>query len=52
LGILICTLTLKNSLEMQRKFKPSWGALIFMAAICIYTLNNMRKVSEFLYFQF
>ncbi|HJV65054.1 MAG TPA: MBOAT family protein [Geomonas sp.] len=52
LVILALTLTLKNSLQMEKEFKPSWKALAFVVAIGFYTLFSMNKVSEFLYFQF
>ena len=52
LVLLIFTLSMKNSIEMREKFKPSWATLAFLVVISVYTLNNMNKVSEFLYFQF
>ncbi len=52
LGALLFAFFLKNSNEMTRDFKPSWKAFAFVVAISFYTLLNMGKVSEFLYFQF
>jgi alginate O-acetyltransferase complex protein AlgI len=52
LVILIFTLTCRNSIELEERFKPSWKTLVFLMAIAGYTLTNMNKVSEFLYFQF
>jgi alginate O-acetyltransferase complex protein AlgI len=52
LVILIFTLTVKNSIQMEKDFKPSWKALAFLVVISFYALINMNKVSEFLYFQF
>ena len=50
--ILVGTLTLKNSMELKRNFKPSWKALVLLLGIGFYALVNMNRVSEFLYFQF
>ncbi|MBK5275011.1 MAG: MBOAT family protein [Desulfuromonadales bacterium] len=50
--ILVFTLTCKNSIELEQSFKPSWKTLVFLVAISLYTLSNMNKVSEFLYFRF
>jgi hypothetical protein len=50
--VLVVTLTVKNSLQMEREFKPSWKALASLLAISAYALFSMNKVSEFLYFQF
>jgi len=52
LVILVLTLTLKNSVQLERNFKPSWKTLTFVVIIGFYALANMSKVSEFLYFQF
>jgi alginate O-acetyltransferase complex protein AlgI len=53
--VLLClafTLVFKNSMQMQREFKPSWKSLAFLVLVSFYALINMNKVSEFLYFQF
>ena len=50
--IMIFTLVCKNSIQLEQNFKPSWKTLVFVVAISFYTLINMNKVSEFLYFQF
>lgn len=52
LVILGITLLVRNSTQMENDFKPSWKALAFVVVISFYTLLNMNKVSEFLYFQF
>jgi hypothetical protein len=52
LAIMVLTLTLRNSTEMGRDFKPDWKTLVFVSIIGFYALTNMSKVSEFLYFQF
>lgn len=49
---LLFALLLKNSTELTDDFKPSWRSLAFVILISFYTLLNMGKVSEFLYFQF
>jgi alginate O-acetyltransferase complex protein AlgI len=48
----IVVLTAKNSIQMTDSFKPSWRSFLFLVVIAFYTLLNMSKVSEFLYFQF
>lgn len=50
--IMLCTLLCKNSIQLEQDFKPSWKTLAFVVVISFYTLINMNKVSEFLYFQF
>jgi alginate O-acetyltransferase complex protein AlgI len=52
LVILVLTLTVKNSMEMEKRFQPSWKVLALLVGISFYTLFNMNRVSEFLYFQF
>ncbi len=49
---LLFALLLKNSNELTKEFKPSWRTFAFVIIISFYTLLNMGKVSEFLYFQF
>jgi alginate O-acetyltransferase complex protein AlgI len=54
-GLLLClifVLVLRNSNEMTDRFQPTWKSFAFLVAIAFYTLLNMGKVSEFLYFQF
>ena len=52
LVILAGILILKNSHELADRFRPSRLTFAFLVAISFYTLLNMGKVSEFLYFQF
>lgn len=52
LAVIIFTLTAKNSIQLSDSFKPTWGRLAFVLAIALYSILNMGKVSEFLYFQF
>lgn len=49
---LLFALLLRNSNNLTDDFKPSWRSLAFVVIISFYTLLNMGKVSEFLYFQF
>jgi len=49
---LLFALLLKNSNELTDGFKPTWKTFAFVVIISFYTLLNMGKVSEFLYFQF
>ena len=54
-GLLICMvfiMALKNSNELAEEFRPSWRTVAFVILISFYSLVNMGKVSEFLYFQF
>jgi len=51
-GLLVFVLFLRNSNELTDEFKPSWKTFAYTVIICFYTLLNMGKVSEFLYFQF
>ena len=50
--IMVLTLTLKNSTQLEEGFKPTWKTLTFLLVISLYALANMSRVSEFLYFQF
>lgn len=52
LAALLFILILKNSNELTSRFKPDWRTFAFIVIISFYTLLNMGKVSEFLYFQF
>ncbi|HLO24486.1 MAG TPA: MBOAT family O-acyltransferase, partial [Geobacteraceae bacterium] len=49
---LLFILVLKNSNELTSGFKPTGKTFAFVVIISFYTLLNMGKVSEFLYFQF
>jgi D-alanyl-lipoteichoic acid acyltransferase DltB (MBOAT superfamily) len=50
--LMVVTLTMRNSNELTKDFKPGWRSLAFTAAIAFYALLSMDKVSEFLYFNF
>jgi hypothetical protein len=52
ISIMILVFVFKNSNELSGDFKASWKSLAFLFVISFYTLLNMSKVSEFLYFQF
>lgn len=52
LAVLIFTFTTKNSIQLAGTFKPEWKRFVFLLAIAMYSLLNMGKVTEFLYFQF
>ena len=43
---------LQNSTDMASRFSPSYKNLLFISAIIIYTMFDMNKISEFLYFNF
>lgn len=51
IAILMTTLC-KNSNEIAHQFKPSWLMLALTLSGVIYTLFDISKVSEFLYFNF
>jgi len=50
--VLLFTFITKNSIQLAGSFKPDWKRFVFLIAIAIYSLLNMGKVTEFLYFQF
>lgn len=43
---------LQNSTDMASRFSPNHKNLLFISAIIIYTMFDMNKISEFLYFNF
>lgn len=45
-------ITLKNSNELTAKFKPSYLNFILTITLLLWSMFNIGKVSEFLYFQF
>jgi len=45
-------LGLRNSQAYMQTFRPGWPVLVALAGVFFYTLLNMSKVSEFLYFNF
>ena len=49
---LFMVLKFNNSQQYMRTFKPGYPLFIALTALFIYTLMNMSKVSEFLYFNF
>lgn len=48
----VLVLGFKNSGQLMEKFKPTWYLLLFTFILFLYSLLNMTKVSEFLYFNF
>lgn len=49
---LIIVAFLKNSMEIISRVRPSWGWLVLLLVVSFWSLLDMSKVSEFLYFQF
>ena len=49
---LLLLLFAKNSAELSKSFKPTPWTLIWATSLLMYTLLDMNKVSEFLYFNF
>lgn len=48
----ILVLCCRNSVQLMEKFKPNVLYLIFSLFLLLYSLMNLTKVSEFLYFNF
>jgi D-alanyl-lipoteichoic acid acyltransferase DltB (MBOAT superfamily) len=49
---LLAVLMLRNTQERLASFKPDSKHFLFLCAVMLYTLSDMAKVSEFLYFNF
>lgn len=42
----------KNSIQMMVNFKPNFRYALFIAFLFVYSVYNLQKISEFLYFNF
>lgn len=51
-AVLLLTLVFSNTNQYSERFKPNWITLWFTAIVFIYSILNLEKVSEFLYFNF
>lgn len=51
IGLLIVVFA-KNSMELRKLFKPNKWYLIVTVSMMMYSISNMNKLSEFLYFNF
>ncbi len=49
---LIITVFMKNAMQLKDTFKPNIWYLIYSVILICYTVSNMNKLSEFLYFNF
>ncbi|MCT7602584.1 MBOAT family protein, partial [Aliarcobacter butzleri] len=49
---LITVLAFKNSMEKMISFKPTYFNLLFSFIFIIYSIFQLNKISEFLYFNF
>ena len=49
---IVLVVTLPNSIELVRRFQPTWRWTIFAGVAAGYALVLLRRPSEFLYFQF
>lgn len=49
---LIVTIFMKNSIELKETLKPNWNYAIFTSILLIYSVFQLQKVTEFLYFNF
>lgn len=52
IAALIISLVARNSDEMARSFTPNAKTAVFAVVIALYSLLNMSRMSEFLYFNF
>ena len=43
---------IKNTNEVNKSFKPSWLKLAILLIIAVYSIMNMHRISEFIYFGF
>jgi D-alanyl-lipoteichoic acid acyltransferase DltB (MBOAT superfamily) len=48
----VLVLIAKNSMELRESFKPNKWYLLFSISIAMYSISNINKLSEFLYFNF
>ncbi|WP_050616481.1 MBOAT family O-acyltransferase [Bacillus testis] len=51
-GAMLIAFLAKNSIEMRDRFKPSWMTAVFCTGLLVYSIFQLQKVSEFLYFNF
>lgn len=49
---LLLVVFFKNSIELKERFKPTLVTVVFTTIIFIYSILNLNKVSEFIYFNF
>ncbi|PLX92979.1 MAG: membrane-bound O-acyltransferase family protein [Desulfuromonas sp.] len=49
---MLLTVFAPNSMELARRFKPTWAVTIFTLILALAAIFNLEQVSEFLYFQF
>jgi alginate O-acetyltransferase complex protein AlgI len=51
-GAFLIAVFAKNSIELKNNFRPNFAYVVFCAALLIYSVFQLQKVSEFLYFNF
>jgi alginate O-acetyltransferase complex protein AlgI len=51
LGFLIAVFA-KNSLELKDTLKPNWTYAVYVSILLVYSVFQLQKVTEFLYFNF
>lgn len=49
---LIISVFFKNSITLTERFRPNLANMLFTAALFVYCVINLNKISEFLYFNF
>lgn len=49
---LLLVVFFKNSIELKERFKPTLVTVVFTTILFIYSILNLNKVSEFIYFNF
>jgi D-alanyl-lipoteichoic acid acyltransferase DltB (MBOAT superfamily) len=42
----------KNSIELKNSLKPNWAHAFYVSALIVYSVFQLQKVTEFLYFNF
>lgn len=52
LCVLLIAVLWKNSMEIVSRVRPAWGWFALLLIVAFWSLLDMGKVSEFLYFQF
>jgi D-alanyl-lipoteichoic acid acyltransferase DltB (MBOAT superfamily) len=51
-GAFLLIMLVKNTNKIRENFNPKWWHLLFLIAISIYSIINLHRVSEFIYFGF
>lgn len=49
---LVIILCFKNSVQLSKEFEPKWYTMLFTVLLFLYSLLNITKANEFLYYNF